>query len=587
MRKSRKTADRSKLQTVYFVVFLFLVIIPVALIGIGTLGILHNVMLNSAVEQVHLAQENVSSILSSEIRASSLQLAHLMYVNNRQILSLATAAAQSDNMSLRYSYYTELANTVNHIIKPGSEIMSLKLYMKTGESIYLKEEITTPYSIIKEEPWYQVAMENKDKVQVGTYNIQKVYPSNNSFHHDSFIIVCAMSPDNITGEENNIETTAVFIRSQADNIISNYNRFSYKKMGFMYITDSNDNLLILRNAPYPDFLNSGGKTKAPGKIIVTVQPETNWKIVSVVDSSVLMHDFYRIMFIVAGITFCLLVLFIIFSRYFLETVIRPVNLMIQGLEKVESGNFTVHIEPCGHSEVRKMIESFNHTVSRLKTVNEEKDLERRKKFEAELKTLQSQINPHFLVNALTSIRFMAQVAKFDSLRKMAEALIKILSCSFRSSTEFYTLKEELDVIEGFIYIMKIRYSDSFRVEYMVDETCLDCQVPRLILQPLIENAIVHGFDNLEEQGCIYVVINKAGENIQFEIKDNGCGMTQETLQRLNSWNPLDNTEHENSSIGINNVNSRLVLNFGQSYKLNIESVPGAGTKIIFRIPYNV
>ncbi len=135
--------------------------------------------------------------------------------------------------------------------------------------------------------------------------------------------------------------------------------------------------------------------------------------------------------------------------------------------------------------------------------------------------------------------------------------------------------------------MKIRYSDSFRVEYMVDETCLDCQVPRLILQPLIENAIVHGFDNLEEQGCIYVVINKAGENIQFEIKDNGCGMTQETLQRLNSWNPLDNTEHENSSIGINNVNSRLVLNFGQSYKLNIESVPGAGTKITFRIPYNV
>ncbi len=595
MQNSGKTADRSKLQTVYFAVFLFLVIIPVTLIGIGTLGILHSVMLDSAVEQVHLAQENVSSVLTSEIKATSLQLAHLMYVNNRQVLSLA-AATQTENMSVRYSYYTELTNAVNHIIKPGSEIMSLKLYMKTGESLYLKEEITRPYREIKKEPWYQAALANKDSVQVGTY-VQESYTNVHPFFQDSFIIVCAMSPDNIVGQKNNIEAAALFIRSQADNIISNYNRFSYKKMGFMYITDAEGNILVMRNAPYPDFLRNEDGTGIPvkksgpvTKTIVTIQPETNWKIVSVVDTSVLMQDFYRIMIIVAGITCCLLLLFIIFSRYFLKTVIHPVNLMIQGLEKVESGDFSVHIEPCGHSEVRKMIESFDHTVSKLKTVNEEKDLERRKKFEAELKALQSQINPHFLVNALTSIRFMAQVAKFESLRKMAEALIKILTCSFRSSTEFYTLREELDVIEGFIYIMKIRYQDNFRVEYTVDETCLDCQVPRLILQPLIENAVIHAFGNPEEQGCIQVTIKKTGEEVQIGIEDNGCGISEETIQKLNSnlsSDYGDYNENKNSSIGINNVNSRLILNFGQNYKLNITGSPGEGTKITFRIPYNV
>lgn len=597
--------QKSRLQTVYFVVFLLLVIIPVTGIGIGSLSILRHIMLDSAVSKVQLAQENVSSVLSTEIKNASLQLAHLLYVNNGQIISLA-ARTQTEDLTRRYEYITQLTTAVNYVIKPVSEIKSLKFYMSDGSSLYLKEEIDEPYTLIKKEPWYQAALDKRGTVHVGAFLENAVTGRNTVPSGDTLIIVVAMSPDMIAHPQNTIETVALFIRSQADNVTAGYNHSDYKEMGFMYITDRTGKILVQQNAPKMNFSPNVFESKnsdttdstatvktiqtnsAVNKIIITEQPDTGWKIISVVDTQTLLQNFYRIAFIIIAVSGVLLILFMIFSRYFLKTIIHPVNRMIEGLTQVEAGDFSVNIEPCGHSEVRKMIDSFNHTVSRLKTVNEEKDRERQLKYNAELKALQSQINPHFLVNALTSIRFMAQVAKFDSLRKMAEALIKILTCSFRSNSGFYPLKEELDVLAGFIYLMQIRYSDNFKVEYEIDETCLDCSVPRLILQPLVENAIVHAFNEMEDPGCIRIQIKKIKNYVQICIEDNGCGMSAgQTAQLLNAESVPDDEPADYTSIGIKNVHHRLILNFGSEYGLSIHSIPGQGTNILLRIPYHV
>lgn len=597
--------QKSRLQTVYFVVFLLLVIIPVTGIGIGSLSILRHIMLDSAVSKVQLAQENVSSVLSTEIKNASLQLAHLLYVNNGQIISLA-ARTQTEDLTRRYEYITQLTTAVNYVIKPVSEIKSLKFYMSDGSSLYLKEEIDEPYTLIKKEPWYQAALDKRGTVHVGAFLENAVTGRNTVPSGDTLIIVAAMSPDMIAHPQNTIETVALFIRSQADNVIAGYNHSDYKEMGFMYITDRTGKILVQQNAPKMNFSPNVFESKnsdttdstatvktiqtnsAVNKIIITEQPDTGWKIISVVDTQTLLQNFYRIAFIIIAVSGVLLILFMIFSRYFLKTIIHPVNRMIEGLTQVEAGDFSVNIESCGHSEVRKMIDSFNHTVSRLKTVNEEKDRERQLKYNAELKALQSQINPHFLVNALTSIRFMAQVAKFDSLRKMAEALIKILTCSFRSNSGFYPLREELDVLAGFIYLMQIRYSDNFKVEYEIDETCLDCSVPRLILQPLVENAIVHAFNEMEDPGCIRIRIKKIKNYVQICIEDNGCGMSAgQTAQLLNAESVPDDEPADYTSIGIKNVHHRLILNFGSEYGLSIHSIPGQGTNILLRIPYHV
>ena len=190
-----------------------------------------------------------------------------------------------------------------------------------------------------------------------------------------------------------------------------------------------------------------------------------------------------------------------------------------------------------------MIHSFNRMTRRLKQLIQENEEEQQKKHEAEIRALQSQINPHFLVNSLNSIRFIAQVSRYEAIARMAEALIKILSCSFRSNVGFYTLNEELEVLDGFIYLMKIRYSDGFEIEYEIGENCGACMVPRLILQPIVENSIVHGFSGLEEElGLITVKARLEDTYLYVTVRDNGKGMTEKEIRRLLS-NESAGNEH--------------------------------------------
>lgn len=252
---------------------------------------------------------------------------------------------------------------------------------------------------------------------------------------------------------------------------------------------------------------------------------------------------------------------------------------------VEEGNLLVHVEPKGQEELRLMIHSFNRMTRRLKQLMQENEEQQRKKHEAEIKALQSQINPHFLVNSLNSIRFIAQMSKYESIARMAEALIKILSCSFRGNGDFYTLKEELEVLDGFIYLMKIRYSDGFEIEYSIQESCLSCLVPRLILQPVVENSIVHGFsDMMEEMGKISLIVQEKEGFLSVEIADNGKGMTKEELDVLLSGKEEMEEKKDHVSIGITNVRTRLVLNYDMDCGFEMESQPGLFTRTVIRLP---
>lgn len=164
--------------------------------------------------------------------------------------------------------------------------------------------------------------------------------------------------------------------------------------------------------------------------------------------------------------------------------------------------------------------------------------------------------------------------------------MKILSCSFRSSSGFYTFGEELEVLDGFIYLMQIRYSNGFEVVYEVDEACREYLVPRLILQPVVENSIVHGFSEMmDDMGCIRLKASVVGESLEIVVEDNGKGMEEVKIQRiLRQEEENSSMEDGRRSIGISNVNSRLILNFGPEAGLRMESVVGKYTRTMIRIP---
>ena len=310
---------------------------------------------------------------------------------------------------------------------------------------------------------------------------------------------------------------------------------------------------------------------------------TGWKIVGVTPlDGMSLNNIKTKLLMVFIIAFVLFILSII-NSYISTRITDPIKELEKAVNEIEQGNLEVEVRSAGSYEIQHLGTSIQSMARRIRKLMNDIVAEHESKRRSEFDTLQSQINPHFLVNTLNSIRFMAQVSRFDGIRKMAEALIKILSCSFRGSISFYTVREELDVLDSYIYLMKIRYSDGFEVEYQIDRGCLDYKMPRLILQPIVENSIVHGLAEKEDDiGHLKISLEEEKESILFTVEDDGRGMTQEEIECL--LHPKERLDDDNTSIGIENVLGRLKLNFGEQCAVWMEGRQGCYTRTFLRIP---
>ena len=579
---------KETIKTSYYRTFLLLIVVPILIITLCSIAVIRRMVKDSAIQSVRRAQDNIVSTLTSEVKDVSLRLSHFVYVNDNEIMRIASKTDTSD-VSQRYHYTELLTESFNYAMVPIQDILSAIFFMKDGQITYMKDNTVLSISEVKASAWYQAALAAKNQVRIGFYDTNVTNYRKNAY---SLTVVAALSPGRDVDRDENIETIALFMTSRTGTIIKNYNREQLLGSTMLLspdgevLFDTDDAARLL-----PEWESSlWEKSMFQHRVdavsyvsIVSREPETGCLIVSIVNAQALMRSFNRAALIVVGITLILFALFYRFSSYFLRNIAEPVHAVVEGMEQVERGSLDIHLEPAGQAELRTMVHSFNSMVRRLKSLIKENEEQQKRKHEAEIRALQSQINPHFLVNSLNSIRFMAQVAKFDGIRRMAEALIKILSTSFRSNSGFYTVKEELEVLDGFVYLMKIRYSEGFTMEYHVSPDCLDGLVPRLILQPLVENSIVHGFSELmDEIGRIDLTICREQEQLQFIVRDNGKGISPEEIKQLLNGGGMHQKNH--TSVGVVNVRERLRLNYGRQCELNIESQVGSYTQITIRIP---
>lgn len=578
---------KKELKASYYWSFIVLIVVPILLIIILSIGIIRAMMRESAIDNIRRAQDNLVSTLNGEVKDISLRLSHFVYVNDNEIMKTAVKTDTRD-IAERHHYTQELTEAFNYAMVPVQDILSAVFYMKDGVNTYMKDNVVLTEAEIKNSHWYQEALSDKNIVKMGFYNSRITLAERAS---NSFTLVAALAPGIDVDRDRKVEVVALFSSSQVGKLIRDYDK--EERLGSTMILDGDGKVLFDRNQTaelLSEKLVLGGDPVQSYRMgvkeyvyVISEEPMSGCQIVSVVESGTLTREFNQIAVMIVGVTLVLFALFYLFSNYFLKNIIEPIHNTVNGMGEVESGNLEVRVVPEGQAELRTMIHSFNHMTRHLKQLIEENKNEQQKKHEAEIRALQSQINPHFLVNSLSSIRFIAQLSKFDSIAKMAEALIKILSCSFRSNTGFYTLKEELEVLDSFIYLMQIRYSNGFEIEYQVEEGYQDCLVPRLILQPIVENSIVHAFNEMvDEMGRIQIAVNGKDGFLNIRIQDNGKGMTQEEISNL--LNSSGKEDQDNISIGITNVNSRLVLNYGKDCELGIESEVGAYTKTVVRLP---
>jgi two-component system, sensor histidine kinase YesM len=573
-------------------------VIPILLVSVISLTLTRYIMERSAITNIRNAQASIESSLSKAIRDISLQLSHLVYVNDGEVMELASGMDSGDQQQ-RYDSRNRLSEVFRVAMVPSQDTISAMFYLKDGCTVYLKDEIRIPKEIMEQEAWYRQALAGPNVVSVGAFDTSRQNLTYSRLKSGEFVLAAAFSPDYQADRSGKMEMVSLFSVTHVGEVIRGFNRD--EQLGTTFILDSSGSLIFAGDryqeasrllkgltskeaGVYKTAFDAQGNGRRQGYTIVVSDVEENgWKIVSCVRTARLTASYNQVTLASILVISLLFLLFYLFSRYFLGQIITPLHTVVEGMKEMEEGNLTVHVEPAGQSEIRTMIHSFNRMVRELKASIEENEQVQQKKHQAEVRALQSQINPHFLVNTLNSIRFMAQVSKFDGIRKMAEALIKILSCSFRGSISFYTVREELDVLDSYLYLMKIRYSDGFEVVYDIDETCLDCKVPRLILQPIVENSIVHGLAEKEDDiGHLTVRLKASGDSLIFTVEDDGRGMTEEEIRQLLTHR--ERAEGDNTSIGVENVLSRLKLNFGSRYGIRMESQPGQYTKTILTIP---
>ncbi|GEM_PF-310273 len=595
------------LKEVYYISFSLFIVVPILLVFFIALSIIRAMVSDSAISSIKSAQNTISASLGESVRDASLQLSHFVYVNNNQLMRLA-AMTDTEDVNLRYHYVTQLDELFQVAMAPKQTVVSGMIYMKDGSHTYLKQETVIPKETIMDSDWYQTAVSRKNVVAAGGYDPSKVKVTSAGMKQKEMVIAVALSPDIGTDRSDKIEAVVLFIQARIGNIMQEFRK--RPELGTTVIIDSQGNLIFgadldgfiaaslntavmqeqtagLISGVYrmkiSDDLNGqdGRLTNYTG--IISDVSGTDWKVYTCVRTADLTGDFNRIAAMLLAVTAALFVLYIIFSIFFLRTIISPIHTMVAGLHEVESGGLETHIQPEGHYEIRTMIHSFNRMVRQLNASIKATEISQQKKMEAEIQALQSQINPHFLVNTLNSIRFMAQVSKYDGIRRMAEALIRILTCSFRSSHSFYTVGEELEVLDSYLYLMKIRYSDGFEVVYEIQEECRSFRIPRLILQPIVENSIVHGFVNTgEDIGRLYIRIREENGMLRLEVEDNGVGLSETEIKHL--LEPDVKSEFDNSNIGVRNVFGRLRLNFGEACQLSMESEEGRYCRTVIYLP---
>jgi two-component system sensor histidine kinase YesM len=275
-----------------------------------------------------------------------------------------------------------------------------------------------------------------------------------------------------------------------------------------------------------------------------------------------------------------IIIILIFSVFMSHTLTMPVKLLFDACKRIESGDLSFRVAIHTNDEMGQLGHTFNLVMDQINANLERELVEQKRKNELKLEILRSQINPHFLYNTLDSIKSLANLQEIHNISSMSSALINLLKYNLSSST-LATLSEEVESVSNYVGIQKYRYGDIFEFKTEIAKETEHCVVSRFILQPLIENCLIHGFDDMESGGEITIRSGISGDTLCLEVINNGKYMDRETLDKVNRGMEQDRPF---SSIGINNIRERIQLQFGERAALVYSGGEGMETVAYLRFP---
>ena len=262
--------------------------------------------------------------------------------------------------------------------------------------------------------------------------------------------------------------------------------------------------------------------------------------------------------------------------------LRPLSELVQRMGQIRKGDFEQYMPVEGTTEVQELAATYNYMLDDLQSyINELMETQKARR-KSEIKALQMQINPHYIYNTLASIKWLVYQNDRDRTVQTIDAFISLLRNTISNTDEFITIEQEIQNLENYILINHTRYGDAVQVEFYVSQSCRDCLLPKMVLQPFVENAFFHAFPS-GRSGTIEIYMKQKEEELEIRVVDDGVGMEQ---NRAEEAVKQDRNKEHFSGIGIHNVQERLELLYGKQYGVSVNSSPEEGTEVTIRLPAN-
>lgn len=440
------------------------------------------------------------------------------------------------------------------------------------------------YSEFNLSDWYLKPLSNKNEIIVTPSHVQNLVAG-----EYKWVISLSMAITNGDGEVTGVMVIDLNYQSIED-ICENA---QLGKNGYIYLIDDRRNIIY---HPQQQLVYSGVKTELVDDILTmrdtfmrrdrenkiyakNRSSVTGWSAVGVVNTDELLANrlsIIRFYFYLAAVSLAVAcVIAVIIST----TITRPIKALENTMHKVEEGDLNVRSDIALSNEIGHLSSTFNAMISRIKRLMDDAVAGEEEKRKSEIKALQAQINPHFLYNTLDAIIWMSAAGKNEEVVDMTSALADLFRTSISKGDSLVTLENEIGNIKSYLTIQKMRYGDKLSYEVQIPPNLLQLMTPKLILQPIVENAVYHGIKLSKDGGVITIGARRTQKLLILTVEDTGVGMTEEQIARL--FEPKENTDR---GIGVINVNNRIRLSFGGEYGLHYYIGDGKGTRVEIWLP---
>lgn len=587
MKKRKKDSDLKENVVFNIQSIIMSVLMAITLVTIVTMGFLLYQRFKLAIDK--MAVSNTEATVESTVDRVNSDLLDI-----RQIFNAANynIVQEFDISSEKFAEQFSLLYEVN-----SDKIESLALYGNEGRLI-----ASEPVAVEKEnidvtgQDWYKNAESAIENVHFSVPHIQNLYEDGLYRYH--WVVSLSRYVDINDGE---IPGSGVLLVDMKYSVIEDVlKQINDSSEGIYYYMISRDGQMIYhpRKTEMARGLFDENSLKASGyeegtyeittdghkeSVVVGNIAYTGWKLIGVVPESVQTARINNFRYYIFTTIMVLMMMLLEGNRLISRKISKPIRKLDESVKTYEAGG-KPDIYIGGSSEIRHLGYSVQRSYERIETLMEEIIRQQNERRKSELDALQSQINPHFLYNTLESITWMVEAQKNEEAVIMISELAKLLRVSLSRGKTIIPVKDELQHSRSYMSIQLVRYKERFQMEFQTDKEIEDYCIVKLVIQPILENAIYYGVGNMDEddEGKITVRGEKKEDDIYITIEDNGMGMRKEVLENILKDN--NKVPKHGSGVGVINVHSRIQLMFGEQYGLEIYSEPDEGTRVVIHIP---